>query len=119
MVSFGEYIRDLRKKKGLTQRELAKKVEIDFTYLSKIENGIRDDSGKPMLPSKEKIGRLAKELGEDADEMLLLAEKTTQTVENWMKSKTFQEFYRAARSHGLTEEDWKQLADIVKKRKKK
>ena len=37
---FGVKLRELRTKAGMTQRELAGRVTIDFTYLSKIENGV-------------------------------------------------------------------------------
>jgi transcriptional regulator with XRE-family HTH domain len=40
-MTFGERLRELRKAKGLNQKELADKVGIDFTYLSKLENGRR------------------------------------------------------------------------------
>lgn len=39
-MPFPERLRELRKKAGLSQRDLAERVGIDFTYLSKIENGI-------------------------------------------------------------------------------
>jgi transcriptional regulator with XRE-family HTH domain len=69
VVSFGEKIRDLRKKLGLSQRDLADRVGIDFTYLSKIENNRADP------PSEEVIKKLAKELGTDSDELVVLAGK--------------------------------------------
>ncbi len=34
--SFGRTIRDVRKQRGISQKELAEKAGIDFTYLSKI-----------------------------------------------------------------------------------
>ncbi len=37
-MNFGVRIRDLRRSKRLTQRELADRLEVDFTYMSKIEN---------------------------------------------------------------------------------
>ncbi len=37
-MTFGERIRELRKAKDLRQRDLAKKVQVNFTYISKIEN---------------------------------------------------------------------------------
>ena len=37
-MTFGQRLRELRKAKGLNQKELAEKVGIDFTYLSKLEN---------------------------------------------------------------------------------
>lgn len=47
--SFGEYLRGLRKRAGFSQRELAARAGIDFTYLSKIENGRVDPPGEATL----------------------------------------------------------------------
>jgi len=38
-MKFGERLRELRKEQKISQRELATRVGVDFTYLSKIENG--------------------------------------------------------------------------------
>ena len=69
---FGERVRELRKAKNLTLRDVGAKVDINFTYLSKIENGKLDFSD---YPSEKLIRKLAKVLGGDMDELLLLAEK--------------------------------------------
>lgn len=71
-MTFGERIRGLRKAQNLTLRALAVKLKINFTYLSKIENGKLDFGD---YPSEDLIRKLAKFLGTDADELLLLAEK--------------------------------------------
>lgn len=68
-MAFGEKIRDLRKARGLSQRDLAGRADIDFTYLSKIENGRMEP------PSEEVIRRVARELGADADGLIVLAGK--------------------------------------------
>lgn len=71
-MTFGNRIRELRKAKNLTLREVANKVKVNFTYLSKIENGKLDFGD---YPSEDLIRKLAKVLNADADELLLLAEK--------------------------------------------
>lgn len=71
-MTFAERVRELRKGKNLTLRELASKVDINFTYLSKIENGKLDFS---EYPSEKLIRKLAAVLDGDVDELLLLAEK--------------------------------------------
>ncbi len=68
-MTFGQRIRTLRKDLGLSQRELAQRVGIDFTYLSKIEN----DRSEP--PSEAVIKRLALELSADPDDLIVLAGK--------------------------------------------
>ena len=54
-MTFGERIRQLRKAKNLHQNELAAKVGINFTYLSKIEN---DKLETGDFPSEDTIKKL-------------------------------------------------------------
>ncbi len=67
--SFGKRIRELRRAKGLTQRQVAAELGIDFTYLSKLEN----DRGEP--PGEETVRRLARLYGADPEDLLALAGK--------------------------------------------
>lgn len=50
-ATFGEYIRELRTKKGMTLTQLAAKLNLDSANLSKIENNKRDFDQKrlPLL----------------------------------------------------------------------
>lgn len=72
-MDFGTRLRQLRVGK-FNQRVLADKVGIDFTYLSKIENG------KMPPPSEEVIVKLAGVLEADADELLQLARKVPEDI---------------------------------------
>ena len=36
--TFGKWIKDARRSKGYSQRDLAALVKVDYTYLSKLEN---------------------------------------------------------------------------------
>ena len=71
-MTFGQRLRELRKAKGMTQRELAQKTGISFAYVSKLETGV-------MPPPRQKIIlALAKVLGAnnaDTDELFGLAKK--------------------------------------------
>lgn len=71
-MTFGERLRELRKAKNLSQRALADKVDINFTYLSKVESEKLDFA---QYPSEDLIRKLAKALDADVDELLLLAKK--------------------------------------------
>ncbi len=68
-MTFGERVKGLRKERGVSQRELAERVGINFTYLSKIEN----DRMEP--PSEETIRRIAGALDAGADDLLVLADR--------------------------------------------
>jgi transcriptional regulator with XRE-family HTH domain len=77
MNSFGRRVRQLRKLKGLSLRQLAPLVGVGFTYLSKVETG-RLDFGD--YPSDQLIVKLAKALDADTDELLLLAKKIPEPI---------------------------------------
>lgn len=67
-MRFGEYIRMLRKAHYLTQRQFAERLHVDYTYISKIENGKVD-----FPPSEDLIRRMAQILNVDAEALLALA----------------------------------------------
>ncbi len=84
MTIFGKKIRELRKANGWTLRDLAPKVGVGFTYLSKVENG-RLDFGD--YPSEALIHRLADALDADEQELLLLADKVPQQIMKRVKER--------------------------------
>jgi HTH-type transcriptional regulator, competence development regulator len=82
--TFGKLILKARRDKQYSQRELAKLIGINFTYLSKLENDRTD-----YPPSKEIIQSLAKYLD-------LKEEKLTQLAGR------------------IDSEDWEILKDLIK-----
>lgn len=76
-MTFGETIRELRQRKQLTLRDLAAKVGVGFTYLSKIENHKLEEGHGP---SEKLIHKLAVELDADEEQLLLLAEKVPEPI---------------------------------------
>lgn len=52
-IIFAKVLKELRKKKGLTQEELAEISNIDYKYLQKLE------SSKPSSPTLKVIEKLA------------------------------------------------------------
>lgn len=75
---FGSYIRELRKQRDMSLRQLAEDAGIDFTYLSKVE------TNKIPPPSEEAIARLADALGADVDDLLSLARKVDKTLHDFV-----------------------------------
>ena len=71
-MRFGERLQALRKAKGYTLRDLAAKVGVGFTYISKAENS---KLAFADYPGEALILKLAKALDADADELLILAKK--------------------------------------------
>lgn len=84
--TFGKVIRQARRDKGYSQRDLAKLVNVDYTYLSKLEN---DHAAYP--PSKEVIQLLVLnlDLTEREEELIYLAGRISTDDE-----KVFQELVK-------------------------
>ena len=77
-MSFGMKVRALRKERGMSQKTLAAKTGIDFTYLSKVEN----ERSPP--PSEEVIRSMADALSTDSDELIRLAGKVPSDVTQFL-----------------------------------
>ncbi|MEO2089791.1 MAG: helix-turn-helix transcriptional regulator [Gemmataceae bacterium] len=77
MATFGMRVRELRHAKGWSLRDLAGKVGVGFTYLSRVENE-RLNFGD--YPSDSLIRRLAVALDADEGELLLLAMRIPEPV---------------------------------------
>lgn len=76
-MTFGERVRELRHAKGWSLRDLAAKVDVGFTYLSRVETG-RMNFGD--YPSDALIHRLADALDADEEELLVLAERIPERI---------------------------------------
>lgn len=62
LISLGKNVRQAREKKELTQEKLAEIAEIDPTYVSGIERGLRN-------PGIKNVARIAKALGISTSEL--------------------------------------------------
>lgn len=80
MDDFGKLIKQARKDKGYSQRELAQLVGLDFTYLSKLENNRAD-----YPPKEEVIRNLAQNLDLKEEELIFLAGRIPQGDEAILK----------------------------------
>lgn len=77
METFGQKIKRLRKAKRITQLELAERIGVDFTYVSKIENDRTMRS-----PAESTIRKIAEVLGTDSEDLILLANKIPQNLQD-------------------------------------
>lgn len=80
-ISFGEFIRKERLKKGITLRKFAQAVDLSSTFISRME---RDDT---YPPSEEKILNIAASLGLDPDYLILMARKVPKEVQELLFDK--------------------------------
>jgi len=91
-MTLGRRIRELRQAKQLTLRDLAAKVGVGFTYISKIENHKLEDGHGP---SEKLIHKLAVELDANEEELLLLADKVPEAIRQRVKERP-EDFRRLA-----------------------
>jgi transcriptional regulator with XRE-family HTH domain len=105
-MQFGTRVRQLRKAKGFTQRELAAQLGVSFTYVSKVEN---EKLHFGDYPSEKFIHKLADVLGVDEDELLLLADKVPETIRRRIREQP-EEFRRLAE---LDQESLERLVSTI------
>ncbi len=108
-MEFGQRLRDLRKQKNLSQRDLAARVGIDFTYLSKIEGGRSDP------PSEVIIRRIAQVLEADEDELINLAGKVPKDLKAVLEeSPQAVELLRVLSERKLPDEAYRRMLDLAR-----
>jgi transcriptional regulator with XRE-family HTH domain len=110
--AFGQRLRLLRREHGLTLRGLAEAAGVDFTYLSKIENG------KPgYMPGAGTIRALAEALGANALELLELGKKMPPELEPLTSSAQARRFFARAQEIA-SPDDWEALLKVLDRRQK-
>lgn len=67
-MRFGQLLRQLRKERQLGIKKLAPDLDVNYTYLSKLEND-------KAIPSEELVRRIARYFDYDADKLLLAADR--------------------------------------------
>ena len=108
--TFGQALRELRRSKDITQRNLAEKVGVDFSYISKIEN----DRLPP--PAADTIVRICHALEAPPDTLLALSGKIPSKLRDTIgSSPAAMQFIRSAQSMGLTEAEWERLTKQLKR----
>ena len=107
--SFGPALRDLRRHAGLSQRELAERAALDFSYISKLENG------RLPPPAADTVVSISRVLGVPPEELLALTGKIPSEVQQAVSTTPgAQRFLLEAQRLGLTEEEWEHMADTLR-----
>jgi HTH-type transcriptional regulator, competence development regulator len=111
--SFGALVRREREAKEIGLREMAKKIGVSPTYLSKIERGDFDP------PAEDKVRRIAEIIGHDPDELLALAGRVASDLTKIIQEhpRELADFLRTAK--GLSAEDIARLARQAQRVKEK
>lgn len=110
-MTFGQQLRHWRVASQLNQRDFAAQVGIDFTYLSKIENG------RMPPPSESTIIKMAEVLGQDADVLLQLAAKVPQDLKEII-SETREAPALLRAIQGLSSDKVRRLTEMAEKLKR-
>jgi HTH-type transcriptional regulator, competence development regulator len=109
--SFGSRVKQLRKARGLTQRELAERVGLDFSYVSKIENDRLEHT-----PSVRALVRLADALQVDELELMEVANKVPPAMTAIARSPEALRFLRRATQEIEDPQGWDELAAFLDRR---
>lgn len=110
--TFGQYLREQRRNANISQRELARRVSVDFSYISKLEN----DRLPP--PSAKTLIAIADVLGTPRDEILARGGKIPTEVEEAIAgSPGAQGFLQDAQLMKPSDEEWEEIrATLVRLR---
>ena len=107
--TFGQKLQELRRSAGLSQRDLAEQVGVDFSYISKVEN----DRLPP--PAADTIVKICAALGMPPDELLALTGKITTDAREMLASPSARQFMRQAQEMNLTDQEWQTLVKRLKR----
>lgn len=111
-MTFGQALKQIRREKNVSQRDLANKVGVDFSYISKIEN----DRLPP--PSADTIVRISKILDVPSETLLAQSGKVSSEIKDVISTSAGAiRFLSEVQGRQLSDDDWLKLTDILKKLK--
>jgi HTH-type transcriptional regulator, competence development regulator len=106
---FGDALRRTRRAAGLTQRQLADQSGLDFSYISKLENG------RLPPPAADTVVTLCTVLGVAPEELLALTGKIPSDVQARVgRSPAAQRFLSEAQRMGLSDSEWSDLTGSLR-----
>lgn len=110
---FGEFIRRMRVEKDIGLREMAKKIGVSPTYLSKCER----DEFPP--PAEERVREIAKIIGCDVDDLLARANRVATDLSDIIKRHPVELAALLRTTKGMSAAQITELAAAAKKVKAK
>ena len=109
-MTFGEAMKTLRREADVSQRTLADGVGVDFSYISKVENG------RLPAPAADTVVRICQVLGVPPERLLSLTGKLPTDVQEAVGgSPAAQQFMRSAQQLGITEGEWLHLGEEMRR----
>lgn len=111
-MTFGQTLKTLRRDKEVSQRELATRVGVDFTYISKVEN---DRVPPPAADTIEKLCTALNASPEERNGLLAMTGKVPSIIkESLGTSPGALQFMREATEMNLTDLEWDHLKRQLK-----
>ena len=102
-IEFGNYIKELRFKQGLTLMQVAERLDVSINYVSQLERGLRTATNKL-------ISEFARIYHVDEDELYRVAGKIPlSTLEEMRKSPSLQKAFSYLKKTKVSEEKRKKL----------
>jgi transcriptional regulator with XRE-family HTH domain len=112
-ATFGQLLKELRRSKNVSQRDLAARVGVDFSYISKLEN----DRLPP--PAADTAVKICQVLGVEPDDLLSVTGKVPSEVKEMLTGNpSALQFVRQAQRMGLTSSDWGRLGRTLRRLRK-
>jgi HTH-type transcriptional regulator, competence development regulator len=103
ITTFGEVLREARRTAGVSQRELAERVGLDFSYISKVENG------RVPPPAADTVV-MCRVIGVAPEGFLARIGKLPSQVQQTVSSSPeAQKFLSEAQRLEITDAEWEQL----------
>ena len=109
VLKFGAFVRRKREEREIGLREMARKIGVSPTYLSKVE---RDEFTPPI---EEKVRAIAQIIECDPDELLALAGRTPSDLADIIKRAPVEVSALLRTTSGMTRDEIAQLAENAKK----
>ena len=106
---FGAFIRRKREAKEIGLREMAKKIGVSPTYLSKVE---RDEFSPP---AEDKVRKIAVILDLDADELLARAGRVASDLTDIIRRQPREAASFLRSTSRLTPDEWRRLTEEARK----
>ena len=112
-IKFGAFIRSIREGREFGLREMAKKIGVSPTYLSKVER----DEFPP--PAEDKVCKIAEIFAIDVDELMALAGKVSSDLSDIIKEHPRELAALLRTTKGMTADDVAKLAREAEESKDK
>ena len=119
-LPFGEFVKQRRESLGKTQKGFATEVEISPAYLSDIENGNRRAPEKYLERFAKALNITSQDDLNDFYDMAGVSQKGQHfDINTYIDDKPSARLaLRTAMDKAWTDEDWRELIELIKKKKK-